>query len=94
MIDISAEEIASIIAHIESIPIARVRFSPTRFPHTYAYDYLRSHAEEFGLPLEMDRGDCAAIFHGNNDKDMICTMLADAYLREWGISKSNKEVSQ
>lgn len=88
---LTVEEVATTIEFIESIPVVVGRFIPSRYPYTYAYDYLKIHALEFGLSdqpfVTLSRSDCAALFHGNDDKDAICTLLADAYLREWGISK-------
>lgn len=94
MNNLTVEDFAKTIAHIESIPTVRERFVPTRYPYTYAYDYLKTHADEFGLPRWMCRADYAAILRGNDDKDAICTMLADAYLREWGISKPEETVNE
>lgn len=33
-------------------PKVRVPVTPTRYPYTYAYDFLRGHAAVFGMPAE------------------------------------------
>src|SRR5690606_20865760 len=90
MPDITLQATAAAIAPIENQPAPRMTFTPGRYPYTYAYDYMRSHADEFDLrPPKgeqwLSRGDCAAAFRDNPDKDAICVLLADAYLREHNI---------
>lgn len=91
MDSLTIDEVRSTVAEIEAIPTAMERFTPTRYPYTYAYDYLKTHAQEFGLSdkpfVTLSRSDCAELFRGNPNKDEICRLLADAYLREWNIKK-------
>lgn len=81
------QSVSNAIAAVEAKPSWAERFSPTRYPYTYAYDYLRAHAEYFGLPSNMSREQCSGLLYSNPDKEAICRLLADAYLREWGIKK-------
>jgi hypothetical protein len=95
MDSLTIDEVRSTIAEIESVPTSLERFIPTRYPHTYAYDYLKTHAREFGLSLvpfvTLSRPDCAGFLYDNPDKEAICTLLADAYLREWHIKKEVRQ---
>lgn len=81
---------ARAIATIQAIETAQppvVQFTPGRYPYTYAYDYMREHWFEFGIQNGMSRGDCAAYFRDNPDKDAICVLLADAHMRKYNIEK-------
>ena len=68
---------------------------PTRFPYTYAYDYMREHYEEFGLNPYTSRAECAGIVNKTVTNSLsseyseeqvqlvkysICTRLAMQYL--------------
>lgn len=65
-------------------------FIKSRYPYTYAYDFMRGHPKAFGLTDEaLSRGQCAGILRGNPDKEEICRMLADAYLAENNITKES-----
>jgi hypothetical protein len=71
------------IAEIEKKPHAVGAFNPSRYPYTYAYDYLRVHAKEFGLPPGMSRSGCSRLFRSESDvvdpdKEAICISLANA----------------
>jgi hypothetical protein len=66
---------------------------PGRYPATYAYDYLKTHADVFGSPATMSRADTATwlreqfgIAHDEHPPILRNTLkvLADAYLREHG----------
>lgn len=77
-------DVANRIDAIERTPPPGMAFSPTRYPYTYAYDYMRSHAEQFGLPNNLSRAECAGIVRGEH-KEAVVRLLADAYLREHHI---------
>lgn len=81
--------VADRILHIELNAHPAPPFIPTRYPYTYAYDYIRSHNEEFGVPLATSRADCAGLFKDGPAKEEVVRLLADAYLREHGIIKTN-----
>lgn len=82
---LSPKKVRRVIKDIEERPEATSQFTANRYPYTYAYDYLRSHPEDFGLPRGLARMDCASLLKNNKDKEKICVLLADAYLREWNI---------
>lgn len=61
----------------------------TRYPYTYAYDFIRSHAEVFGLEGTPSRADVGQWLYdalGVDDSSplhrAVCEALADAYLKE------------
>lgn len=81
------ERALATIRVIESAPPFSMQFTPGRYPYTYAYDYMREHWADFGLNSLLSRGDCANYFRGNPDKDAICVLLADAYMRQYNIEK-------
>lgn len=86
------ETVKDVIAQIEQRPEFVMPFTEDRYPYTYAYDYLRTHWEQFGLERWLSRGECAALFRGpdgelREDKEQICELLADAYLRQWHIER-------
>ena len=67
-------------------PIPPSSFSPTRWPYTYAYDYVRSHT-----PGAMSRSDVArtllSYVDGDEiDKEHVCIELAAAHCAEGGIA--------
>ena len=62
---------------------------PTRYPYTYAYDFVRGHAETFGLYGLPSRAEVARWLRlrlGVDDDspllDAVVRRLADAYLAE------------
>ena len=67
----------------------RERFSHSRWPYTYAYDFMRGHRSHFGGvnsrqdALEMLESICAAT---GEDKSSAQNLLAYAYCREQGIA--------
>jgi hypothetical protein len=87
-------KVEAAIATIESKADLRVNgFTPTRYPYTYAYDYLRSHQVEFGVTGQRDlmsRGETSAWLNGQvsspEEKISVCYQLADAYIRENNIT--------
>ncbi len=61
--------------------------SSTRYPYTYAYDFLRSHADVFGIPENLTDSRAAVgrwlrESLGNDSALLLCAVcsLADAYL--------------
>lgn len=78
---------SNVIAAIEARKSQAVPFIEGRYPYTYAYDYLRSHAADFGLHHYISRSECAGMLRNNPDKEAVCIMLAEAYLREHDITK-------
>jgi hypothetical protein len=62
----------------------------SRYPHTYAYDYVRSHPEAFDLPTDLlSRAGVAGWLRDRLDDDSrspehvkVVRALADAYIRE------------
>jgi len=88
-----ATRITEKIQEIESRPNQSVTFIPSRYPYTYAYDYLRDHAYDFGLGATASRADSSAWLRAQLDQDttedahnMIVESLALAYLREHRIT--------
>lgn len=98
--DGAAQMVASVPQWVDSgiqkalAPPKPVKASRDRYPYTYAYDFLRAHAADFGLPDWVDsRSACAAwlreAFSGGSadieeDPAFQVTLkrLADAYLKE------------
>lgn len=80
------------IAAVQDIPNPRETVIPGRFPFTYAYDYLRSHAEIFGVPADV-AGSRAAVSGWVNErlgqsatsespeKIRVCVVLAWEYMQ-------------
>lgn len=65
-------------------------FIPTRYPYTYAYDYMRSHVHDFDLPDGISRGECSMVLTGwcaitGEDKETSVVRLANAYMQEFNI---------
>lgn len=80
------DEIRRIIHSIENAEPVRNSFIEGRYPYTYAYDYVRSHQRQFGIPGEMrSRADVSAMYRDSPDKEAIVRLLADAYCREHNI---------
>lgn len=88
------QEIAATIREIED---ARSRtFVPTRYPYTYAYDYLAYHDREFAIDADAvaeGRSGVARWLRRQMDASVqpsqfleALQLLADAYLREWHIT--------
>lgn len=68
----------------------RERFSPSRYPYTYAYDYLRGDCNAPGYEGIASRGEMAEKVgayceYNGLDKDETCAMLADRYIADHGI---------
>jgi hypothetical protein len=65
-------------------------FIPARYPYTYAYDYVRSHPQAFGLAGLLSRADTSQWLDSRvgseNEKVAVCQLLAEALLREEHIS--------
>lgn len=78
-------DVANRIDEIEQTPPPGVTFSPSRWPYLYAYDYMRSHSAEFGLPAFLSRADCAGLVRSEH-KEAVVRLLADAYLKEHHIA--------
>lgn len=74
----------SIVAAIEDRPKPENQFSPTRWPYTYAYDYMKSH-DILGAAAHGSRSECAGLLRYAPDKERIVRILALAYCREWDI---------
>lgn len=83
-VDLRPENVRDIISSVERDQRVE-RFIPSRYPYTYAYDYLREHAQYFGLPHGLSRSDCAARLRGNPHQGAILMLLANAYLRQHGM---------
>ncbi len=72
-------------------------FIPTRYPYTYAADFLRQFphvvpVDAGPVPLNMSRSDASQIRRRwaeveGRDDDEFAQVLADAYLRVHGIEK-------
>ena len=90
-------DLLTILDNIE--PDSGEQFSPTRYPYTYAYDFLRFHAAEFGIPADV-AGSRSAVsrwlrdyVESPHDKDtdaheLLVRQFADAYLSEHGIRRT------
>lgn len=66
-------------------------FIPSRYPFTYAYDFVRSHT-----PQMYGRGEVAGLLrqfmHGDDEaRTRVCFELADAYIREHGIVVTDED---
>lgn len=84
-------------AAIEAIEAPRTacEFSASRWPHTYAYDYVREHWRILRLlfggpenwPSRSDASQSVAAFCGGDEdlRRQVVEELASAYLREHGI---------
>lgn len=86
------------IAQIEARPTTGETFIPTRYPYTYAYDYLRSHATDFGIDQDTAGSRSATagwlrqhLGYGSDDPRHlpIVEALADAYMKLWRIERSS-----
>ena len=68
----------------------RERFSPTRWPYTYAYDFMRTHGRHFGgldvgsRQAASDMLECICATTGEDESEAQIA-LAYAYCREQGI---------
>lgn len=85
------EPISDILGRLERHPEELSTASVSRFPYTYAYDFIRSNAQEFRLPPELvgSRAGVAGWYndtYGDDDLDddsfQGLVDLADAYMRE------------
>lgn len=69
----------------------REQFSPSRWPYTYAYDFMRQHGEEFGVGASLiSRSEAAGRLKAmcettGEDYKAAVRELARAYCREHGI---------
>lgn len=86
----SVEGIRGTIRKIETETPRFNKLIPGRYPYTYAYDYMRSHAREFGVDAA-SRADCAGLLSKNPDKDLILYLLADAFIREHNIIDTGED---
>lgn len=73
----TAKQVGGRIATIPAIPPSQ--FSEQRWPHTYAYDYIRTHPDAFGVDRTAARADVAALLRDNPDKQEILVMCATQY---------------
>lgn len=78
---------ATVAAALSALPEPpREAFIATRFPFTYAYDFLRSNPEAFGIPLDItgSRGRIGGFIRDNTADDeqwlRIVHAAAEAYL--------------
>ena len=84
---LTPKSVNELICTIEARP-PEGNFAAPRWPHTYAYDYLRAHTYDFDVPGvgTPSRTAVLAWLNENLDesstKDEICELLARAYLRE------------
>jgi len=70
------------VEEIESANIYEApKFSETRWPYTYAYDYMKVH-DIFGARAYCSRAWCSGILRENPDKERIVRIFALAYCRE------------
>lgn len=85
---------SAMVRHIEEKRAKPRSVSSPRYPFTYAYDFVKLHADEFGLPQEHHGsriGVAKWLRHQlgvGSEHDlykMVCYTLADAYLREYNI---------
>ena len=83
------ESLRAAIEKIEASPPRAEPFSPTRYPYTYACDYFKEHAYEFGWlrghPSRSDVSRFLLFTFGETEVEAAATLLADAYLREHHI---------
>ena len=79
------------ITRIEHGPNPVNTFTPGRYPFTYAYDYVRSHAGAFGItaPGLLSRAEVSKYIVRDTDdpahRVRTCIVLAHAYMREHHI---------
>jgi hypothetical protein len=78
---------SQIVGVIENRHPRGERFITGRYPYTYAYDYMRQHHTDFGVPPYASRMDCAERLRSNPDREAIVVILADAYLRENSVER-------
>lgn len=81
--------VADKIVEIETRLAPSSPFIPTRYPYTYAYDYVRTHLRDFGLKDMASRADVAGLLRDHPSKELIVRILADAYLRENNIRRDH-----
>lgn len=86
MADITLQSVIDGIRTAEAAKVSNP-FVANRYPYTYGLDYLRSHWFHFGVNNGMSRSEASGVLRNLPDKEAIYVALADAYLREWGITK-------
>lgn len=79
------DQTAEVVAEILARRPEREQAIPSRYPFTYAYDFLRTHAAIYGLPIGMSRGEAGVAItrfceNMGLDRGEIVAQLADAYL--------------
>ena len=83
------ESLRATIEKIEASPPRAEPFSPARYPYSYACDYFREHAYEFGWrrghPSRPEVSRFLLFSFGETEVEAAATLLADAYLREHHI---------
>ena len=91
----------SVADFIESVkPISPVVFSPSRYPYTYAYDFMLEHSQYLPLTVQTSVrvGLCAGAANAlkdwcnrtGEDHEQALTALADAYLALHCITKPSE----
>lgn len=94
------KQVEDVLVAIERNKPKPITFIPTRYPYTYAYDYMRAHWSEFKLygkfhmDPDLSRSECAARLRGNPDKEKIVEACALAYLESYGISTTCPECGE
>lgn len=78
-----AETVVGLIEAAQEPPW-REHFSPSRWPYTYAYDYMRQHG--IARSAGRSRAQCAGLLRDNPDKEHIVAIFALAYCRENDIT--------
>lgn len=61
----------------------------SRYPYTYAWDFLRSHAAEFGLSDVDSRADASSavrrLARDEHEYHRVAIILAEAYIKKHGL---------
>lgn len=82
----NVSRVFKIIREIEDVKSEWLRFIPSRFPYTYAFDYMRVHRQAFGMGEGTTRAAAsrrlAEMVPGPEERRRAAVLLAKAYLDE------------
>jgi hypothetical protein len=91
------KHVEATITEIEGRSKNPERYTPSRYPYTYGWDYVRVHSSDFGWYSSPSRADVSGWVRRQVQTDdaaatdervqEVAKVLADAYLRENGISR-------